>query len=603
MNGPIFQLTVGSSPITAVVLDGANTSDESLSLGELQYCGFEVLNVEATSEYRLWVGDEEPLTQSWGMRYGNRDIWQDHCYFESSRGLVSVFLRSRTRQSDDQWQERAAIVLNVVPEKLGEARYIAMFEELRSLSIGLVFDLVSKTHRSVRTVGIKGVSIRPPHIELLALEELWERLSLVLLRMSLQPASRLRSHTELRALWGGERLDPTTLTRLAAAGIDPRDARNPRPLKAVERRLRETFDTFEHRVIRGFLEYIGQRVRECQRSAIEHMKAIEAERMHRDVRLSIGPTIYESFDLPRVRRLEDACERANSLLRRILNAGQLPFLQNVRPELAEPRSAVFDNVMPYHYFRRLMLSCLGRSLIVLDVQGEERIKSTSRMYEQWVFLQVAAAIRSFGLATKTDHDFLKPLGRRFVIDIDRGARIVFESNNGREIHLRYEPYIFPSPVAKKRADSVYRGIYGDTPWAPDVLIEFFTLDSDGTSALDYAVVLDAKYSREISSKHWSQTDKYSEIRSTQSGRQVVKQVWLVHPASDEITCRDSAVQWTEFGPTATRDEVVYGSVGMLPPEYGPADSATSADSQVTDSAHAFVTGILSFVGFHVEEHV
>jgi len=602
MSAPIFQLTSSGFPMITVALDIGVAWDEPLPLGELHYCGFEVVNVETSNEYRVLVGDEDPTSESGGMRYGTSDIWQEHCYFESSRGLVSVYLLSRTRNTDDPWRERAALVLNVVPEKLGEARYLAMFEELRGLSVGLVFDLVSKTHRAVRGVGIRGVSTRPPHIELMVLEDMWERLSLVLLRMTLQPVLSLKSQAGRRTLWGGERLDPTTLTRLAADGVDPRDARHPRPLKVVERRLSETSDTFEHRVIRGFLEYLSQRVGECQLSATEHIKAIEDDRPHRDVRLVPGPTIYETFDLPRVRRLEDACERAESLLRSIRHAGQLPFLRNVRPELKEPRSAVFDNVMPYHYFRRVMLSCLGGSLIVLDVQGDERIKSTSRMFEQWVFLQIAAAIRSCGLATKTEREFLKPLGRRFVIDIDRGARIVFGSTDGREIHLRYEPYIFPSLVAKERADTVYRGTYGDTPWSPDVLIEFFTQDSGGNMTLDYAVVLDAKYSRRISSKHWMQTDKYSEIRSTQSSKQVVKQVWLIHPANDGITCRDSAVQWTELGPTATRDEVVYGSIGVLPPEYGSTDSA-STDNKVTDSARSFVAGILKFVGFEVAEHV
>ena len=105
-------------------------------------------------------------------------------------------------------------------------------------------------------------------------------------------------------------------------------------------------------------------------------------------------------------------------------------------------------------------------------------------------------------------------------------------------------------------DDYCHGMPGEAAWSPDVLIEL--LDGQGTSAVvQYAVVVDAKYTARIRDHHWLDTAKYLSIRATRTRRQVVKQLWLAWP--DEragIAPRDSAVLWTRDGPDCPRNETV-----------------------------------------------
>lgn len=109
-----------------------------------------------------------------GHLLGNRVLWNDGPHFESARGPVRVRLLSRQIGLGTQWQPRAECGVYVLPTKLGDRRYRAMFDELRSLAWGLVFDLVSKT---VRSMGygdaFSGMSVRSSHLELRAIENLW----------------------------------------------------------------------------------------------------------------------------------------------------------------------------------------------------------------------------------------------------------------------------------------------------------------------------------------------------------------------------------------------------------------------------------------------
>jgi len=187
---------------------------------------------------------------------------------------------------------------------------------------------------------------------------------------------------------------------------------------------------------------------------------------------------------------------------------------------------------------------------------------------------------------------------RFTLDIDRNTRLLFRAGEGRAISVRYEPWVLPAQLARERGDSVYRGRAGDTAWSPDVLVEVLRDHDAGDRSLDveYAIVVDAKYSRRIEPRHWAHTDKYLQIRSTNTDRQAVKQVWLAYP-SDEVTisCRDSAVKWTDEGPSCSRDETVQGTLGLLPPEAPPKEGAVTVEES-SGTAGVFVRGLLRYLG-------
>jgi hypothetical protein len=81
--------------------------------------------------------------------------------------------------------------------------------------------------------------------------------------------------------------------------------------------------------------------------------------------------------------------------------------------------------------------------------------------------------------------------------------------------------------------------------------------AEGIWQTRYVLVLDAKYTRDIQERHWADTNKYEHIRSVSlPGRQVTKQLWLIHPAAaDAIRCEDPDVDFGPSGPTSASDEL------------------------------------------------
>ena len=264
-----------------------------------------------------------------------------------------------------------------------------------------------------------------------------------------------------------------------------------------------------------------------------------------------------------------------------------------------PHGPIFSNVVPYRRFRDELLRYLGASLAILDEGLEERAKSTGRMYEQWIFLQVLAALRECGLSPLSQEGLLTRSRRhRFTIDIERGTRVSFRCPDGRSVNVRYEPWVHPVTLARSLHDTVYRGRSGENSWCPDVLIEVLASSSDRTASLDYAIVIDAKYTSRINPRHQDGVRKYNEIRSTDDDRPVVKQVWLAHPSDEGITPWDEAVEWTSAGPSRPQNEIVNGTLGVMPPATPPVGDV---GSPVNEILLEFAKGILAYLNIKTGE--
>jgi hypothetical protein len=595
-----FSLTIDGEPVISAPLDEHVHGTSEVPFGELQFCGF-VIDGRDREEYRIRVGDLEVLARAFYV--GKSVLWEDGAHLESASGPTRIQLESRQLGSSDSWRLRAMLNAIVVPEKLGYGRYLAMLDDLQGLAAGLVFDLVSKSARALRFGGAVagGVAAQSAQLELRALERLWAELSDALRLIQVDPVSTLRPVRERRRCWGSGRMSAATLRELVVNGISPTSDRVQCPFPAVLERLQNSFDTPEHRTIAGFLSFMSDRVADCIRRAEASMNAIERDRHFRSIQLSSEPSLYELYDWPRVLVLQEACERAGRLRQQIELARRLPFLRMSRSLYFQPQSPVFDHVRPYRELRSAMLRYFRSSMVMLDSAGEERIKSTSRMYEQWVFLQIAAAMREAGLVCNSFEGLLtRTRSYRYTLDLERNTAIVYRAPGDRVVRLRYEPYIFPLAEASDRGDMLYRGVAGETPWTPDVLIEVFPRDSDSRRKpdLEYALVLDAKYSRRITADHWSDTSKYLQIRSIHDNRPVVKQLWLVYPGQGAPVCRDPAVGWLEAGPNRPTSEVVDGELGMIPPEGGL--ERREGASRVTPQCRRFVQGLLHYLGLSAE---
>jgi hypothetical protein len=603
MNPAIFSLTRNGNPIAQVALGpDERVADEAQSaiVNELQNCGFQVDDREADIEYRLWLGDLEPIE---GRGRGPTVFWDDAAFFDGARGRVWVHLASRSAGPDAAWSLRARLPVYVTATKLSQQRYDTMMNQLRGLAAGLLFDLVSPMLRSLRFGQDQGgVSYRSSQVELRLLERLWRSLAHALREIAEDPVTRIDRRWEVRESWGAGRFGMRTTAHLAAIGLDPRRPGAPRPFRALREHFAESTDTVEHRVIAGLLLFLKDRIDSCAQNVRAHVRGIEEDRTFRQRASGNQAGLYELEDMPRLQQLRTAIERADRLHRGIDQAQALPLLRGVQPRLSLPATPVFEHVRPYRRIRDEFHRYLHSSLILLEDGFDERLKSTQRMYEQWVFFQLAAALRNAGLhCTTQDGLFHRAQRFRYTLDLDRGARLAFVAADGRAIMLRFEPWVLPYAAAQQRGDSLYRGTRGEAAWSPDVVLEVLGKDRDesGVAEVEYAVVVDAKYTTRIQEHHWNDTRKYRDIRATRTKRQVVYQLWLAYPnAEEQIEPEDTAITWTERGPDCARDEFIWGRLGLIPPT----EEATAIGhgagwiAAAETTANRFVTGLLEFLG-------
>jgi hypothetical protein len=68
---------------------------------------------------------------------------------------------------------------------------------------------------------------------------------------------------------------------------------------------------------------------------------------------------------------------------------------------------------------------------------------------------------------------------------------------------------------------------------------------------------------------------------------------LAHPSESNIAPWDEAVEWTELGPNRPQNEIINGTLGIMPPT-SPATEA--GDSAVNETMLDFAKGILAYLG-------
>jgi len=597
-----FSITRNGTVLVSVplALPAASTVECEVPLEESQQYGFEVENREPDTEYSVSLGDIAPEGPAIGQPKARWVYWNDATHFESARGRVLLAVRSKLVNADAGWATRATIAVYVNPTKLNDRRYQAMFEQMRRLAAGIVFDLISKVAQQLDLAPARSVSSRSSQMELQAIAKVWRKTSAALIGIAQQPVTGLRGRDESRLCWGNERLSVSGLSRLVATGVDPRKQRD-LPFHASCRVVQESTDVPEHRVIAGVLEFLERRIDECNESIATHMEAIEADRPMRDQRFGNEASLFETNDMPRLARLRQAARATQSLKAEIQSARRLQFLKNIVPSLRFPNSPVFRYLAPYHALRQAVAQYLNESTITLDVGNDVRVKATQRLYEQWVFVQVASALRASGLRCQSESGLLGQRTRyRFTLDIDRGTTLSFEDAIGRVVNIRYEPWIYSEATARQRRDAaVFQGEREDVAWSPDILLEFAFVVPAGL-IVEHAIVIDAKYSRTINDRHWLDTTKYLQLRSMHDGRQIARQLWLAHPGetTDPIRFRDSSVRWTSDGPSRPATETLLGIMELIPPdELDVGEAMEGWVEKPSEVVLNWVSGLLGYFGY------
>lgn len=528
-------------------------------------------------EYRLFIGDV-PLADmvptpedAGGVALGERIFWRELAYFESARGHTKILIEGQPQDAEvEAWVPVFSVSIYVLPSKLGEDRYQRMADDMQDLSRSLLVDLYGKSMQTYDLrVAKEGRAYRSPEQELESIASVLDRLGPLLTAIQQRPASRVITTRVKRDYWGAGRLTPTAVTWLSRRSTALSATERPLPVITAEKA--ESFDIPEHRVMQALLQLLIRRANYCRRLARDHVKAITSEQHLRHIRLGAGPTIYESVDLPRIRRLEAAIRKAEQSSALAAAMGSLGFLRGVKSQFVAVHEGAFQRSPEYqavlHIIRRFLLAH------AVWLEGEEMsavTKLTSRLFEQWCYLRIVEAFRACGLELGEWSDALRQnLRARFILDFDRGLK--FEGSLGSELRLRfrYEPWILSQASAAKASETLYRGLSSDIAWCPDIVIECLSRQ-DGQWRPVYGVVLDCKYTARVKAHHWTATTKYLEIRSSQTRRQVVKQLWLIAPAVQAgIRSEDPAVQFAESGPSCEPDEAVRFVLSVAPGEENP----------------------------------
>lgn len=580
------------------------------AVAEADRLNMQLVEREEGVEYQIRIGNlppDAPLgfesgrDPALGMDLGSKIVWPAAVYLDSARGPTVVELRSRRADEDDPWRVRARVELTVQPSKLGEARYQVMFNELRALSAGLVFDLVSKSSRAYRFIhSSKQIHTGSRQLELRAIEQTWRGLVPLLHQIAEQPTTRMVRRRELRRCWGRERLHQSAATYLASRGVAPRSRAVPRPFTAPVDYLAETSQTPEHAVIAGFLDLLLHRLEVCVQSARVQISTLAGGVADSTEDALTG---WAAIEYPRFERLREVILEAESIRVQVQRVREWPLFRGVSPALEPLRTPVFDSVAEYSRIRGAILAFLNRAGVVLDEGEGDLIKSTWRMYEQWVLIQLLAALRESGLRSDPAEDLIQKVGRsRFTLDFERGSQFLYHARDGRVIRVRYEPWIAPRHVARMQGESVYRR-GGGNEWSPDILIEVLSgpMLEGRTPDVEYAVVIDAKYSEHLREERWDQSSKYFDIHGALKRRPVVRQVWLAYPgAQQRILPRDPGIRWYSDGPDVGPDENLHGALELLPGG-GDADYFEKELGQPLPIMRTFVGGLLVFLDFDEAE--
>jgi hypothetical protein len=551
------------------------------AIGEEERLQFRVEEPEDGITYRLIIGDFAP-DESVGKEFAGQIWWRPEKYFESSRGSVPVHLESRRVDTADVWQRRMTLTVAAIPTKLGEGRYEAMLESLRAVSVGLVFDLLSKSSIFLGSRANEGISTRPASSELGFLSHLWGRISDALREIASQPQLRITSTRIVEVPLRTAMVGRDELNALVRKGFIPGRTLYSHGIN-VRRYLREeSNDTPEHHTIAALIQLLYFRVRDCERRALAQAQLLRSERPMRDFRID-GQNLYLDADVPKLERLQNAIAEAQTIEEQMRLAMASPLLRGIAPRIGNFNTPVFNHVVSYRRFRDETLGYFHSSVAILAEGVEERLKATHRMYEQWIFLQVLASLREVGLSATSQSALLSQSAhQRFTIDFERGTQVLFLAQDGRSLRVRYEPWVLPKTLAEARNESVYKGRKGEVPWSPDLLIEVFSAGRPSARQPEYAVVIDAKYSRTISGEQQNGVRKYDEIRGIEDGRPVVKQVWIAHPGDAGARPWDDAVTWTRTGPDRPVSENVYGTFCASPPDDVGSEGIQEPNEDVVD---------------------
>ena len=542
-----------------------------------------VSGYDRAKRYAVRVGDEF-------LKLASREFhtvleFERGVYFESASGPTDLVLCEMSEGG--VVREAFRVTLYVVPSKIGWGNYKVMVQDLQSVCQALVTDIRGKSSKASG----KGVTARPWRTheeELDALCRTCRKMRPLVREIKFSPktAMRMEFDWERTGRCRSQRGVATMLKR----GIDPRRDAGERRCKVG--RLVESRDLAEHRLLKAFLKLLLSRVLNCRQSIVSEVRRIESEKKYRTRTSREGEqSLFETEDAPRIRRCLDRDAEASGVQSWLEDELADEFWANLRDEVFSPENTQFAENDYYLEAANIILRYLRDTSHWGGTFGSRlMMKKNSRMYEQWVLVQLVAAFERQGVkVTSWDEIISRSMNRQFGFDIGKNTLFTAALAPGYELRIRYEPWIVCKDERRSHPEETlcHFGTSGST-WNPDIVIELVRRTETGSQA-GYAVALAATYSGRATKEVCESVMKCARIRTTEGryGRRIARQVWLVYPGEDGRRGRflldDEAMYFSSASGIAYKDtndavepnEQVFGHIVAMPGEKGEATDDVS----------------------------
>jgi hypothetical protein len=567
-NRTLAEVTEKSGPLTFAI-------DETARLG------FAVDGHSPGSAYNVFIGDElleiEPRETRTGLD------WDIDAYLDGCWGITPLRL-----ESIPPTDTKLATAL-VRPSKLSQDSYERMFSDIQRISIGLLLELVSRSRTGFRKdfASAPQIGILSAQLELATLLEFWTKFSYTLGEIVESPATMIRTERLRRLPTGKDRLDSIALREIAKFGrsayMKSRSAITlPIQSSVVSK------DTSENRTIASFLALLQRRIESCAQRAAREKRSLESSLSDYEN----DPEIYrflENRDSSRYAVLEASLLQTDELRREILRARQsfgVPSSAAIQmPQDFQFETTIFRNNASYARAAMQMQRYLRRGGLVTDTGDDAAGKPIWRIFEQWTFFQIVAALSRAGFRCVSHHSIFEPISRdRFTVDLERNSTLTFQIDQSYRVSLRYEPTILPQKAARGH-DTVFRGTEGKTAWQPDILIEVLR-EKNGVFELVYAGIVDAKYRLGKREDVLKDIVKYQQIRSIATNEQIVRQIWAAVPEEAGLDPEDETIIWSDRGDvSAGPRDFITGFIGLPP--------GSNEALEVENTLDSFIAGLLS----------
>ena len=566
-----------------------------------------IAGYDRTRRYAVKVGDEVLKLAS--REFGSVLEFERGVYFESASGPTDLVV-GQLSEDGKTVVEIFRTTLYVVPSKIGWDNYKSMVQDLRSVCQALITDVRGKSSRGAgRDPSLSPRPWRTHEEELDAVCRTCRKLRPLVREIKLSPK------TAMEVVYDYERTNRCRSQRGVATmvrrGIDPRQDVGERRCKVG--RLVESRNLAEHRLLKAFLKLLLSRVLNCRSAIISDIRRLESERKYRSrTSRESEPSLFETEDMPRIRRYRERDGEAEGVQRWLEDELADGFWANLRDEVFAPENTQFAENEYYLFAANIILRYLRDTSHWGGTFGSRfMMKRSSRMYEQWVLVQLVAAFERAGVKmTSWDEIISRNLDRQFGVDLGRNTLFSAPVAEGYEMTIRYEPWIVARDERHGHPEETLCHFgQSKASWSPDIVIELVRCEGDARRTV-YAIALDAKYSRKPTREMRESVMKYAKIRTNEGryGRRVARQVWLVYPGEvgrkrsffldDEAMFFSGAtgVTYRDTEETVESAEQVFGEIVAMPGERSDASEDVSDVGVRPKQAFVeFASGTLSYL--------